>query len=160
MRTIPAVVNQDGRESYEFISQNALVIVFQNTAIKTGEKVDKNGDVVDVMQNHIVAWAKHKDCKVYTGGIIFKPLPLKKSIEIKDYFNTWKGFAIEPKAGKYEAIKYHIEGIICNGDSELYEYFYDWCAYTFQNPDKPAGAAIVCRGEKGTGKGTFIICKP
>ncbi len=156
MRTIPAVVNQDGRESYEFISQNALVTVFQNTVIKTGEKEDKNGDLVDVMQNHIVAWAKHKDCKVYTGGVIFKPLPLNKTIEIKDYFNTWKGFAIEPKAGcAYEIIKEHIEDIVCNGDKELSEYFYNWCAYIFQNPDKPAGAAIVCRGEKGTGKGTI-----
>lgn len=45
--------------------------------------------------------------------------------------------------------------VVCGGDPELYEYLICWIAYTFQNPDKPAGSAIVLRGEKGCGKGTL-----
>jgi len=37
----------------------------------------------------------------------------------------------------------------------LSEYLLKWIAYTIQNPDKPAGAALVLRGEKGSGKGTL-----
>ena len=73
------------------------------------------------------------------------------------YFNTWQGFIVIPKSNSdlWAGIKHHIEEVVCCGDQELIEYFYNWVAYTFQHPDKPAGAALVLRGGKGSGKGTI-----
>jgi hypothetical protein len=45
--------------------------------------------------------------------------------------------------------------VVCAGHADLYEYVIKWIAYTFKHPDKPAGAALVLRGEKGSGKGTL-----
>lgn len=149
MRTIPAVASTNGRVSYEFLSQEALAGVHQNTLIQTG--FNKAGD--PIYKDHVTAWAKHFNSRTYTGGVIFKPngkLP-------KNYFNTWQGFTVTPKANSvlWASIKYHIDEVLCCGNPELIEYFYNWVAYTFQHPDKPAGAALVVRGGKGSGKGTL-----
>ena len=87
---------------------------------------------------------------MYTGGVVFKPA----EITPKNYCNLWQGFAVNPKYGASTTlIKQHIEDIICNKNPELIKYFYDWVAYTMQHPEVPVGAALVLRGEKGSGKG-------
>jgi hypothetical protein len=67
------------------------------------------------------------------------------------------GFPVEPvrDIALLVDIHYHIKYVVCAGNNELYEYLLKWIAYTFQHPDKPAGAAIVLRGLKGCGKGTL-----
>lgn len=151
MRTVSADVHQDSRISYEFISQDELKKFYANDQIQVGEKINGNS-TTPIMKNKIIAWSEHKNCRSYRGGVFFAPgkeLPL-------DCYNSWQGFAVEPSEGANIAIvKNHIEQVICAGDSALIEYFYDWLAYTMQHPDRPAGSALVLRGEKGTGKGTI-----
>ena len=140
------------RTTYEFILQSTLDLIYQNTTIKTGEKPLKY-TVKEYFSNHISAWAKHPLARVYRNGIIFKP----NAEPIDGYFNTWQGFAVKPKQNTklWCEIKTHIEYILCDQDPILIEYFYNWVAYTFQNPDKQAKTAMVFRGEKGSGKGTI-----
>jgi phage/plasmid-associated DNA primase len=151
MRIIPSSFSPDERETLEFISQSELEKTYQNRRIKTGITAKGN----DIYDNHIKAWAEHHKSLVYKGGVIFKPNAPKD----EHYFNTWRGFAVEPKPAKnadvLERVFCHIEQVVCGGDYRLIEYFYNWIAYTLQKPDKPAGAALVLRGEKGTGKGTI-----
>lgn len=158
MRIVPDTHSPDGRETLEFFSQSELAKVYQNRLIKTGEKMTRYG-VEDKYQDHITAWAKHHKCRSFRGGVIFKP----NAPPNDHYFNTWRGFSVEPKPAKnadvLEMIYQHIEQVICSGEKVLYTYLYNWFAYIFQHPDRPAGAAVVCRGLKGTGKGiigTFI----
>jgi len=151
MRTIPAKEHQDSRISYEFIDQEALRKIYSNEQIQVGVKY--KGDIpMPDMKDKISAWANHPNRRTYKQGVVFQP---GKEVS-SEYFNLWMGFAVEPVEGaNTDIIKKHIEEIICTNDSALIEYFYDWIAYTMQYPHKPAGTALVLRGEKGTGKGTI-----
>jgi len=85
--------------------------------------------------------------------------------EPEGYYNTWKGFAIDPVPGDCDMFKDHILKIVCKGNDFIYEYVLDWCADLFQNPEDPKGVAIVMRGTEGVGKGTFantigLMCAP
>ena len=142
----------DGRDAIEFYRAEALSNVHRNKLIQTGTKVVNNA-VTPVYSNHYEAWAKHTKSQSFTGGVTF--LPNRKVPN--NYYNTWQGYAVFPNDNNasLERIEYHIERIVCGGNAVLYEYLYKWIAYTFQCPDKPAGAAIVLRGEKGCGKGTL-----
>jgi hypothetical protein len=140
---------QSEKHAYEFSPRSERLLMYEHTLIKTGEK-EVFGQTRDVFSNHLLAWAKHPDTRIYMGGVVFEP-----NKPALGCYNTWKGFSIEP-AENNKALKHihkHIEKVICGDKPEMIEYFYNWCAYTFQNPDVPAGAALVLRGKKGTGKG-------
>ena len=157
MRVVPANHSPDNRETLEFFSQKELALAYQNDRIKVGEKNTRYG-VEDVIKDKITAWAEHKESRTFKGGVIFKPYPPNKEQKGNaHYFNTWRGFAVQPKENRelLALVKFHIEKIVCSGNPELIAYFYNWIAFTVQQPDKPAGAAIVLRGDKGCGKGTI-----
>jgi hypothetical protein len=137
--------------SYEFLSHRALAGLYKNTAIQVSEK-PSTGGITPILKDYFTAWVNHKNSKVYRDGAIFKPNGLLPD----SYFNLWTGYSVDPKEGAdLSLLKYHIEHIICQDDNELIKYFYDWCAYSFQHPDKLAGSAIICKGKKGTGKGSI-----
>lgn len=142
---------------YAFYSRNELSLVYENTLIKTAEKKVR-GETVNVYANLLMAWQKHPKSKAYTGGVVF--LPGKKAAP--NYFNTWRGFSVEPKQNDslLGNIYGHMEKVVCGGYQDLYQYLLKWIAYTIQNPDKPAESAIVLRGEKGSGKGIIgrLLC--
>lgn len=152
MREVSGAATHDGRVTYEFYNRNDLSRVYDNTQIKIGEKpVYKN--IRDIYANHLMAWAKNPNSRAYTGGVVFLP----GRVPPPDYFNTWRGFSVNPKQNDalLTPIYNHVKDVVCGGNQKLYEYFICWIAYTIQNPDKPAGAALVLRGEKGSGKGTI-----
>jgi len=69
--------------------------------------------------------------------------------------NLWRGFAVEPKPGDWERMKAHIAEIIAEGDATQMEYIMKWSAWAVQHPGEQAEVAMVFRGDKGAGKGTF-----
>jgi hypothetical protein len=150
MRVVPKGVGINNRISYEFIRRSEIELMYGNTAIKVGEKNGGRG-VRDIFKNHIEAWVKHPDCRTFRGGVLFKP----KGKVPEGYLNTWQGFAVKPKEGSMNCalIMLHIKDVICDGNTKLFEYFLNWVAYTLQHPERPAKAALVLRGEKGSGKG-------
>lgn len=153
MRTMPAAMSITNRQTYEFIDQFQMKLMFQNKLIKVGEKQLSKGMTEDIMKNVIQAWAEHLDARSYPTGMMFQP----KGDVPDGCFNTWQGFSVESIENEelLDKIKYHIESIVCGDNEELIEYFYNWCAFTIQNPEIPVGAALVLRGEKGTGKGVM-----
>lgn len=139
---IMRVTAQKGQERLEFFSRRELELLYANTLIQVGKKA---------WANHIKAWATHSNARTYLLGIEFRPghvLP-------PECYNTWRGFSVQPKQNKglLTLILDHILLVICGGDDALYNYVLKWIAYTFQYPARPAGAALVLRGEKGVGKG-------
>lgn len=70
--------------------------------------------------------------------------------------NTWKGWAIAPKAGDCQLYLDHIRKVIANGDKELYEWIITWMADMVQNPTTRTGTSFVMRGEQGVGKGAVV----
>lgn len=143
-------VSHDGRDTIEFCTNDALFKVYGNTFIQTGTKL-VNGYAVPVYKNHFEAWRTHTKSKSFTGGVVFKP----NSKVPANCFNMWQGYSVKPLDNPMllTRLKHHIERVVCDGDAELYGYLYKWIAYTFQCPEKPAGAAVVLRGEEGAGKG-------
>ena len=139
-----------GRIAYEFIQQKDLMGVYQDTLIQTG--VNKKDE--PIYSDYITAWAKHSRSQVYRKGVIFMPGDRVPA----GYFNTWRGFAVEPVESPDDVIliKHHIEEVICAGKQEVIDYVYNWIAFSVQYPAIPVGTALVCRGDKGTGKGTLF----
>jgi len=139
------------------VSNVPVLEFYQDTEYRKMERdkriqVGVRSDGSAVFKNPVDAWCINPESRKYRDGVVFKPCVTCQKGDGSQY-NTWRGFAVEPESGDWEKIRYHIENMACKGDSTLSEYLLNWIAYTFQNPDKPAGAAIVLRGEKGTGKG-------
>ncbi len=69
--------------------------------------------------------------------------------------NLWQGFAIEPKAGEWPLMRRHILDVLAAGDVASARYIVGWAAWSVQHPGERAEAALVLKGGKGSGKGTF-----
>jgi len=152
MRRVSAEYAISGRDGLEFLHSDTMDGIYTNTIIQTGW----NNQGFPVYRTHYQAWAMNPKSDVYRGGVIFKPSvnpPTKRT----DYYNTWQGYSVQPRSDSrlWALIKYHIDEVICQGNQELIDYVYNWIAYSLQYPDKPAGSAIVCKGSKGSGKGTI-----
>jgi Family of unknown function (DUF5906) len=70
-------------------------------------------------------------------------------------FNLWSGFGVEQKQGEWSLLRRHVEEVLANGSKAFADYILRWTAWTVQHPGEPTGAALVVRGGKGTGKGTW-----
>jgi hypothetical protein len=70
-------------------------------------------------------------------------------------YNLWKGFSVEPKPGDCTLFLEHMRQNICSGDSERYEYLFNWLARAVRHPGSPGEVAVVLRGKQGTGKSKF-----
>jgi len=98
-------------------------------------------------------WLQSEERRQY-DGIVFEP-----SGECQpQYYNLWKGFGIEPKAGDWSLLQAHLLHDFCDGNKQHFEWLIAWLADAVQNPggDKP-GTSIVLRGDKGVGKGLFCV---
>jgi len=87
---------------------------------------------------------------VYTD-IAFNPTAQPAST-----LNYWVGPVIEPKQGDWSRIRTHIHEVICDCDTELFEYLLDYVAHMLQRPEEKPGVMVVLLGSQGTGKGLFF----
>lgn len=85
-------------------------------------------------------------------GVVFDPAGRFRN---KKLLNLWTDWAVQPKKGDWGLLKKLLLEALCGGNQEAYEYNLNWAAYMVQNPDRPAEVAIVFRGAKGVGKGTW-----
>ena len=69
--------------------------------------------------------------------------------------NLWRGFAVEAKAGGWPRMQAHIAEVLAEGDPAALDYIMKWSAWAVQHPGERAELALVFRGGKGSGKGTF-----
>jgi Mesyanzhinovviridae DNA primase len=82
----------------------------------------------------------------------FEPL---KGPEINNYLNLWRDFGVTPAPGDWSLMRQHILEVLACGNEEYAAYMVKWAAWAIQNPDVPAGVALVLKGEERTGKGTL-----
>jgi hypothetical protein len=69
--------------------------------------------------------------------------------------NTWRGWGIEPKQGKWPRLERHIVEILANGNEGFAKYILDWTAHGYQRPGVKRGVTPVFQGPEGVGKGVF-----
>jgi hypothetical protein len=122
---------------------------YMNEKIESGE-TDKKG--IAQMMPLGLWWTKNKQRRQYRKMVF---LPDTNEGVVDDCYNLWKGFRVTPKEGDWSLMKAHIRNVLAFGDDASAAYILRWAAWGFQNPARPAEAALVFRGSDGTGKGTF-----
>lgn len=108
---------------------------------------DKNGQ--DVFAPLGKWWLMHEDRRQY-DTVTFSP-----GQDTPGRYNLWKGFAVEPRQGTCQKYLDHVLHNICSGEQTHYDYLLAWMARAVQCPGEQGHVAVVLRGKKGTGKGTF-----
>lgn len=123
----------------------------------------RKGDFMDILSNVRVQkgegtvplaseWLKWGGRTSY-DGVAFDPgNRIPKSAHV---LNLWTDWAVEPVKGDWSLLQQLLKEGLCDGDEEAYEYCLDWAAHMVQRPDEQAEVALVFKGQKGTGKGTF-----
>lgn len=96
-------------------------------------------------------WLKHPDRRQY-DGVTFQPGGER---EIDGHLNMWRGWGVEPKRGLWPRMRRHIKEVLADSDPKADDYIMRWCAWAVQHPAERAQAAMVFKGQKGTGKGTL-----
>ena len=94
-------------------------------------------------------WLDHRSRRQYRG-ITFSPHEVTP-----DYFNLWRGFAVEARPGDWSRMRGHIHDNICSGDEALFRYVLGWMASCIQQPGNRAEVALVLRGKRGVGKSSL-----
>lgn len=110
-----------------------------NKYIKVDEKTKPLGDT----------WFSDPARRQYEG-LVFAP-----GHAPSNYYNLWRGFAVDPIKGDCSLFLKHIEENIADGNKEVYDYIIGWMANAVQHPDELVGTVIVLRGSMGVGKGVF-----
>ena len=76
-----------------------------------------------------------------------------------DVFNLWRGFAVKPRAGRWNRMAEHITDVICDGKAERVRWLTAWMARLVQDPGElrgPKPGVVPClRGGQGSGKGVL-----
>lgn len=99
-------------------------------------------------------WLKWDKRKTHEGIDL---VPNAAKVLPGNVLNLWDGFACQPRPGEWGRMRDHIERVLCGGNSESALYVLRWAAWTVQHPGEQAEVALVFRGGKGTGKGTFAV---
>ena len=106
--------------------------------------VDKNGKPVTMPETKF--WMRHPKRRKYQD-IGFFP-----GRDMPDYYNLWRGFAVEPRKGDCSKFLAHVYENVCQGDDALYAWVMAWFADIFQHPAVKCGTSLALRGKQGVGK--------
>jgi Bifunctional DNA primase/polymerase, N-terminal/Family of unknown function (DUF5906)/Primase C terminal 2 (PriCT-2) len=100
-------------------------------------------------------------------GAYWLKWPLRRSFEAMDLvpggeailpgnvLNLWRGFAVDPVPGDWTRMREHIAHVLAGSERASAEYIIRFAAWAVQHPGERAEVALVFRGGKGSGKGTF-----
>ncbi|WP_373043983.1 bifunctional DNA primase/polymerase [Vulgatibacter sp.] len=98
-------------------------------------------------------WLGHAKRRRYER-VVFNPSTVTPAPP--EHYNLWKGWAVEPRAGgDWSLMRRLLRDVLCAGDEASFRYVLRWSAFMVQRPEVPAEVAVVFRGGKGIGKGTF-----
>jgi len=146
-----------GNQSFEDFQKR-----FSNQRIVVGEEetTSGKGDKAKTTKQPIIKtkgefWLDHKDRRQFDQVLYAPGEDLGPTIR-----NLWRGFAVEARKGKGEAIgsgcdlylKHLLENI-CKKDQAKYQHLTRWIAWKFRNPGEKSYTALAFRGAEGTGKG-------
>ena len=134
------------RNRLVFWKDRDLVLYFKNRKVAVGVKPDGSPILKDLGS----VWLDHPHRRTYSRMALIPTGPCPEGT-----YNLWRGFGVEPRPGEWPLIRRHLLEVICDGDQSAYDWLIRWCAHCVQHPDRRAEVAVVLRGDKGTGKGTF-----
>lgn len=112
------------------------------------------GEMEIKTKDFLPKWFKDLNKRMYET-IDFRPPPLDCPDNI---YNMWDGFAIEKvdvEATNCDRILELVK-VVCNHNTEAFEYTLDFFAQMIQYPASPPGVCLLFRSEPGAGKNTLI----
>jgi hypothetical protein len=131
-----AIMKLEGKNRFRLLQITAFQHWFANQRITVGKKVVSVAD----------HWLAHKQRRQYEG-IEFAP-----SDGQQGYYNLWRGFSVEPRAGDCSKFLDHIKDNVAQGNVALYNWIIGWFAQIVQQPTAKPGTALCLRGKQGVGK--------
>lgn len=135
------------REHWEVQRKNDFLDILSNVRIQ--KTVGDKQTIVPLASE----WLKWGGRTSY-DGVAFDPANrIPKGAKV---LNLWTDWAVEPKKGDWSLMQKLLREGLCAGDEASFEYVMDWAAFMVQHPDRQAEVALVFKGQKGTGKGTFF----
>lgn len=70
--------------------------------------------------------------------------------------NYWTGPTVPPQAGNWSSLSGFLRSVICDNDSQTFDYLIQYLAHMLQKPEEKPGIIIVMLAEQGAGKGSFF----
>ena len=116
------------------------------------DKETKDGGKEEESKQLGAYWLKWKNRRSYEGIDMEPDAP---EVLPNGCLNLWRGFAVKPAAGAWPLMQRHIAEVLADSDPAALDYIMKWSAWAVQHPGARAEAALVFRGSKGSGKGTF-----
>jgi Family of unknown function (DUF5906) len=96
--------------------------------------------------------------RTYEEGVTFDPsYKFDPKTMRSGAYNTWRGFAMEPKQGDCHLFIDYVRNIICSGNEQHYHWLMCWIAQIFQQPHIKLGTSLVLKGIKGIGKSYLAL---
>jgi len=143
-----AILDETDNESVRFMRVSAWQTFMANRFVIEQKPTDNGGTKI-IKKPVAQIWLQHEKRREYEN-VVFK-------IGSKTTgYNLWRGFGGPPAVeGSWKWIEYHIKEIVCGNNPLTYEYQIQWLAHLIQKPWEKPGVAIVMRGLRGVGKGTF-----
>jgi hypothetical protein len=135
------------RERLVFSKPNDFRLIHGNNYLQVG--TSKKGE--PVCESIANIWLKDPRRRTYTGGIALVP----RGEVPEDVYNLWRGWGVDLKPGEWSTIAEFLGSVICSGNQAHFDWLIKWMAHCVQCPEKQAGVAIVLKGLKGIGKGSF-----
>jgi Family of unknown function (DUF5906) len=140
------IINEEDETNIFLMAKKDFIDAYEHMSILIiGEDKPKTVPVTEL-------WLKHPLRRSYRG-IIFDPS--KKYDRNDEYFNTWRGFAIQPGIGDVARFLDYVKKIVVSNNEEHYEWLIDWVAHIFQKPWEKPSTSVVLRGVEGIGKSFF-----
>ena len=115
-------------------------------------QIGTDGDGEAIMRQIGTHWLKWPHRKSFEAIDL---IPGADELLPGNILNLWRGFAVQPAAGNWSLMRRHIVEVLAAGDQASAEYIARFAAWAVQHPAERAEVALVFRGGKGSGKGTF-----
>jgi len=131
-----AIMKLEGKSRFRLLQISAFQHWFANQRVTVGRKVVSVADY----------WLAHKQRRQYEG-IEFAP-----SGGQQGYYNLWRGFSVEPRAGNCSKFLAHLKDNVAQRDEDLHKWVVGWFAQIVQQPTVKPGTALCLRGKQGVGK--------
>ena len=140
--------NAAKKHTLSFLKITSLYSYYANSRVAIEIGAEKNIEYREMAK----VWMTWDGRRTY-DDVVFDPSETARP----NAYNLFKGFPLTPNKGDWSLMREHIFKVICDGNSEHFEYVMAWMARSVQDPggDKP-GVALVLKGGKGIGKGVFV----
>ncbi len=144
-------------KKYAFLTEPSMVIDLDTCTRQSPEMMrarysnalivsEENGKLKQI--THYDAWSKSKDRREHLG-LTFEP---GKGLIVGERINTWRGWAVEPRAGDVQPWNDLLDFLLGAGTPER-RWVEQWVAYPIQYPSsKLATAIVIWSPAQGVGK--------